>query len=247
MRNNIKLDRTPWWASRVIWGFDGDEGEQGNTDADGSDSGEGQQKTEQETEQDSVANLKSALQKERLRAKNLERKLAAASKAPEGDEGDQDDFEEGSGKGKEGVGSKGRPRSAARSDSAASKQLEKLTAAFRQASLDKRVAELAKDFYDPTDVSAAIDQRLLTYTQDDDDPTNVVWDDAEIKSVIADLRKTKPHLVKPKEGTPQRPSGSKFGGRPGGGKDQTEAQKAAALAARIPALRGAMQQRTSNT
>lgn len=241
---NIKLDESPWWAVRVIRGFDetgsgGTGGDSGQGDGDQTGS-EGDGDEEQETDADALKNMKTALQKERLRAKNLEKQLAAA-KAGQADgdvDEEQEDTEEGQAGTKKSSAGKGKPK-APRADSEAAKRLERLTASFRTRSLADKVAELAVDFHDPQDVMGRIDQRLLTYTQDDDDPSIVVWDEAEIKAIIKDLRKEKPHLVKPKDGSQQqRPSGSKFAGGQQPGKKTTVAAKTADWRNRLPAMRG---------
>lgn len=245
---NIVLDERPWWASRVIWGFDeAGAGGTGGTDGGAGTEGEGGEGEneggdgEQETDADALKALKTALQKERLQRKNLEKKLAAATKASsdsEEDDEEQDDTEKGQAGTKKDAGAKQKAK-APRTDSAASKQLEKLTAAFRTKSLAETVATLAADFHDPQDVMGRIDQRLLNYTQDDDDPSIVVWDEAELKAIIKDLRKEKPHLVKPKDGSQQqRPSGSKFAGGQQQPKKTTVAAKTADWKTRLPAMRG---------
>lgn len=249
---NIVLDERPWWASRVILGFDeagaggtgGDSGAGDGGAGEGGQGGEDGDGGEQETDADALKNMKVALQKERLRAKNLEKKLAAATKAASGegseDDEEQDDTEKGQADTEKGKGAKAKAK-APRTDSAAAKQLEKLTAAFRTRSLAETVATLASDFHDPQDVMGKIDQRLLSYTQDDEDPSIVVWDEAEIKAVIKDLRKESPHLVKPKDGSgqqPQRPSGSKFAGGQQQPKKTTAAAKTTEWKNRLPAMRG---------
>lgn len=251
---NIVLDERPWWASRVILGFDeagaggtgGDSGAGDGGAGEGGQGGEDGDGGEQETDADALKNMKVALQKERLRAKNLEKKLAAATKAASGegseDDEEQDDTEKGQADTEKGKGAKAKAKAKApRTDSAAAKQLEKLTAAFRTRSLAETVATLASDFHDPQDVMGKIDQRLLSYTQDDEDPSIVVWDEAEIKAVIKDLRKESPHLVKPKDGSgqqPQRPSGSKFAGGQQQPKKTTAAAKTTEWKNRLPAMRG---------
>src|SRR6185312_4284511 len=239
-RRSVMLPKSElalWLKSVMLIGYE-DEDPQGGTGTEG-DPGEGGE-TDADKEPDNDG-LKKALAAERLRTKNLEKRLreATASKGATG-EGDEEPEEEPQepekGKGK-----------ASRSPAAraAEEKLQKLNAAFVKPSFRTTVRELASNFVDPDDAVAALDMSLITHAQDDDDPSNVVWDESEIKTALKDLAKRKPHFLKPANDdgkgtpkTPTRPSGSKFSGPAGNAsKTPTPAETVNGWKERLPALR----------
>lgn len=228
-----KIELAPWLKSVMLVGFEGEESAVGEGDP--AEGAEGE--TGESTEVEDSAKLKKALAAERLRSKNLEKKLrdAAASK---GDEEESEESEEEGEEPKKPVVKKSPPKG----NSAADKKLAALTAAFRQTTAKDLVRDIASNFQDSNDAYESIDWRLISFEQDDDDPSNVVWDESEIRTAIKDLAKRKPYLLKPAGDstppkTPGRPSGSKFGGA---GKPSTTDTKAqlAGYQQRFPAMRG---------
>lgn len=227
-----KTDIAPWLKSVTLVGFEGeDEGAGGEGDPADDPKGE----TGENNDAEDAAKLKKALAAERLRSKNLEKKLrdAAASKDEESDEESEEGDEEPQ---KPVVKAKG-----AKGNSAAEKKLVALTAAFRQTTAKDLVRDIAKDFNDPSDAYDSIDWSLISFEQDDDDPSNVVWDESEIRTAVKDLAKRKPYLLKQQgEGqskTPGRPSGSKFNGPGRPSTTDTKAQLDS-FKSRFPAMRG---------
>lgn len=234
----VEDERLPWWQSSFIVGFD--EGEAGEGGAEG-DPGEGGEEGEggeggEPDESGLPDNIKAILKKERdlrtaaeKKARILEKNAQAASKAGAKSTAKTDDKSEGEGSG-------------AKVDASTQTKMEKLIVGFRTTALRSIVETLAKDFQDPTDVFAHLDTSSFDYTQDEDDPTNVVFDEAEIRTAIKDLAKRKSYLLKPAgegQGTKAKPvSGPKFAGR-GSGK-QTTGLSQQEMANRFPAMRTAI-------
>lgn len=231
-----KSELAPWLKSVMLLGYEdpaadpnaeGDPGEEGD---EGKEEGE-----KQEDPAEDLAKLKRALAAERLKNKNLERKL----KGPKADEGEGEEDPEGGEEEPEKGKAKGARSASAR---AAEAKLQKVTAAFVRSSFANTVRSLATNFLDPDDAIAAIDMKLIQHEQDDDDPSNIVWDESEIKTALKDLAKRKPHFLKPAEAggekTPKRPSGSKFSGPAGRpGTTPTEPEKLKDWQQRLPAMR----------
>jgi len=241
-----KTELAPWLKSVTLFGYEseGEEGgaEGGAGEGKGSEGGEG---AEEETSEDELTNLKKALAAERLRSKNLARE----NKTLKGTKGAAS-TEEGEGEGQESDQDKGKApneRSLKKANLEAQGKLEKLAAGFRNAELKSTVREMADKlgFVDYEDALNSLDKSLLNYEQDEDDPSIVVWDEAEIRTALKDLAKRKPHFLKQGDGagktgagkTPTRPSGSKFAGA---GKPSTTDSKAQleGFKSRFPALRG---------
>lgn len=231
----INTSGPEWLRFAMIRGFEG-EGEgapagEGDPAEGAEEEGEGSEETQ------SLDRLQRALKAERIRSKNLEKRLRDASRGESEEEGEESEEEgEDAGKGKPKA-----PRSKAAREAEA--KLQRLNGALVKASFATTVARLATNFVDPQDVVDALDLSLITHEQDDDDPSNVVWDESELRAAIKDLGKRKPHFLKPAaEGgttkTPQRPSGSKFAGA---GKPSTTTNQQAKLTEfqqRFSAMRG---------
>lgn len=233
------LDEPSWLAFAYVVGYDGEGDGDGDAGEGGDGDGDGDGDGEEDDESQLPENIKAILKKERdaraaaeKKAKLLERNAKAAnakgtSKAKAGEgaktgsQGTQDDDEEGSAGGED-------PRYA--------KMVEK----FRTNSLRDTVSKLAQNFADPADVYRFLDTDLFDYTQDDDDPSEVVWDESEIKAAIKALGKEKPYLLKAVgdgQGTGSRKAGPKFAGK-GSGR-QTSGLDAQDIARRFPAMRHA--------
>ncbi len=239
-----KNELAPWLKSVMLFGYES-EGEEGGVAGEGAGegaAGEGTEGEGGESGEDELANMRKALAAERLRSKNL----AKENKTLKGAKGAAA-TEEGEGEGEEIATDKGKvanERLLKRANSESQAKLEKLSAGFRTAELKSTVREIAGglNFVDWEDALNALDIKLLNYEQDDDDPSIVVWDESEIKTALKDLAKRKPHFLKQGDGktgagkTPNRPSGSKFGGA---GKPSTTEAKAQldGLRARFPAMR----------
>lgn len=234
-----KEELAPWLKSVMLRGYES-EGEEGEAGAGGTgDAGE-TEGDESESGEDELANLKKALAAERLRSKNLAKQLK--TKAPATTEGTDEEAEEtGTDKGKAAS-----DRSLKKANLEAQGKLERLSEGYRLNELKSTVRTIADglNFVDWDDAYSALDRSLLSYEQDEDDPTIVVWDESEIKTALKDLAKRKPHLLKQPDGsgkgggkTPNRPTGSKFGGTGGRPSNTDIKAQQADLARRFPAMR----------
>jgi hypothetical protein len=228
-----KSELAPWLKSVMLFGYedptDPPEGEGGEGE------GEGEGEGSEDEEKDSLDKLQKALKAERLKNKNLEKKLKGVTPKATTEEGDEEEeeSEQDAGKGKPKA-----PRSAAAR--AAEAKLQKLQTAFVKSSFASTVRSMATNFVDPDDAVAALDMSMITHEQDEDDPSNIVWDEAEIKTALKDLAKRKPHFLQSGEKdpkTPTRPSGSKFAGarKPNTTDPKAELQ---GYQSRFPAMRG---------
>lgn len=233
----VDRDETPWYMLPFVMGYD--EGEGGEAEGvEGEEGGEGEGGEGEPDESALPDPIKAILKKERdLRAaadkkvRILEKNAAAAKKAGDGKAAGKSGEEKGAEGGAEGD----------KVDKSTAAKMEKLIVGFRNTSLQGVVAGLAQQFQDPSDVYSFLDTSAFDYTQDEEDPTNVVWDEAEIRTAIKALAKQKPYLLKPagdqgasKKGT----SGPKFAGS-GSGK-QTGGITNAEMLRRYPAMRTAI-------
>jgi hypothetical protein len=223
----------PWLNSVTLIGYE-DEDKSAGGEGDPAEGAEGEAGENNDAED--AAKLKKALAAERLRSKNLEKKLRDAAASSSEDESEESE-EEGEEPKKPAV-----KKSPAKGNSAAEKKLVALTAAFRNTAAKEVVRDLAKDFNDPADAYDSIDWTQISYEQDDDDPSIVVWDESEIRTAVKDLAKRKPYLLKQAGGgtppkTPGRPSGSKFNGPQRPSTTDSKAQLTA-FQQRFPAMRG---------
>jgi len=242
----IEEAKLSWLGFSHIVGYDeGDEGGTGESES-GAEGGENVDGGEGESDDDESKlpdNIKAILKKERdlraaaeKKAKILERNAQAATKGQGSDKG----------KGKSGsTQGQSQGEEEGESGETTDPRYEKMVVKFREQSLASTVAAIAKNFADPSDVWRFLDAGLFDYTQDDDDPSNVVWDESEIRTAVKALAKEKPYLLKPVEGnqggqqgTGTRQSGPKFAGR-GSGK-QTGGLSVTEMAGRVPALRTAV-------
>lgn len=230
----------PWWQSSFIVGYDEGEGESGTEGEgaeEGDEGGEGEGGDDESTLPD---NIKLILKKERDLRAAAEKKARILEKNAKVAGAKTDD----KGKTGEGEGDKG---DGAKVNSSTQTKMEKLIVGFRTTTLKATIEGLAKNFQDPADVFAHLDTTQFDYTQDEDDPTNVVFDEAEIRTAIRDLAKRKPYLLKPAEGEGgKKPtSGPKFAGK-GSGK-QTTGISTKEMAQRFPAMRSALRAGSTNT
>lgn len=240
-----KEELAPWLKSVMLVGYES-EGDEGETGAGGDGgAGEGEGGDEGESGEDKLANLRKALAAERLRSKNLakENKTLKGAKGAASTEGTDEETEEsGEEKGKAPT-----DRSLKKAHLEAQGKLERLAEGYRLNELKTTVRSIADglNFVDWDDAYSALDRSLLTFEQDDDDPTIVVWDEAEIKAALKDLAKRKPHLLKQPDGsgkgggkTPNRPTGSKFGGAGGRPSNTDSKAQLQNFQQRFPAMRG---------
>lgn len=237
----------PWWLSPLIVGYDegedegGTEGEGGNAGAEGEGSEGGD-----DDESKLPDNIKAILKKERDLRAAAEKRARILEKNAQAGKGTKDTGKTGVGDGKTDDGGQG---SGQQTDASTQTKMEKLIVGFRNAELKSVVEGLAKDFQDPTDVFAHLDTTAFEFTQDEDDPTNVVFDEVEIRVAIKDLAKRKPYLLKAagdSQGTGKKPtSGPKFAGR-GSGK-QTTGLSTQEMASRFPAMRSALRAGSNKT
>lgn len=239
-----KNELRPWLKSVMLIGYEDQDPQTGAEGDPGTDAGESGEDPSKDTDADELAGMRKALAAERLRNKNLQRQLKQQSSAKDDGEAEEDDSEAEEGDQEPKKPKAGGTRNAA--TRAAEAKLQKVTAAFVKSSFASTVRSLATNFVDPDDAVAAIDMTQITHEQDDDDPSIVVWDEAEIKTVLKDLAKRKPHFLKAadKNGaggaskTPGRPSGSKFSGPAGKPTNPTDDGRLKDWQQRLPAMRG---------
>lgn len=221
-----------WMKFAFVFGFDGDgdpddQGDPGTDDPSDDDGGD------EVDETDLPDKVKAILKKERdlrsaaeKKAKLLEKNANAAKAKREAPKTDKvDDKTDDSDK----------------VSPALQAKIEKLSEGFRKSTLQAMVAKNAGNFQDPDDVYRFLDTGEFDYTQDDDDPSQVVWDESEIRAAIKALSKERPYLLKAAgDGkTPDKKpaSGPKFAGS---GKQTAGTQVDAKMAQRFPALRSAV-------
>lgn len=221
-----------------VFGFDGDGdgdgGDQGDPGAD--DDGADDPADGDDVDETGLPDkVKAILKKERdlraaaeKKAKLLERNAQTANKkqgAPKTDKVDDDK--------KTGDDEKASP--------ALQAKIDKLSEGFRKSTLQAMVSKIATNFADPEDVYRFLDIEEFDFTQDDDDPSQVVWDESEIRASIKSLAKERPYLLKPAadgQGTAKKTaSGPKFAGS---GKQVATTKVDATMAQRFPALRSAV-------
>ncbi len=244
---NGERDVPEWLKFALLFGKDGDEGDGGTGDGGTGegDEGEGDEGDESdEPDEESLEGLKKALAAERAQGKAAQKKLKmaerkianaasnAAKKTGDDKSGKDESEDEGD-----------------KLPKAAQAKLDKLTVAYRTSTLKSLVSAKASDFQDPDDVYRFLNTEEFDYEQDDDDPSEVVWDEKEIDVALKALRKQRPYLLKPTTGsegagkTRTAKSGPKFAGTNAG--RQTAGTDVAALSRRIPALRSVV--RASST
>jgi hypothetical protein len=187
------------------------EAEEGDDDDDDDDADKGKDKAKDND------GLVSALQKERKAAKEAQRALRAAQKRLE--ELDAKD--------------KSETDKAKDTASKAESQVQKLAGRLKDAAVDNAITRLATElkFRDVDDALKLIDRGAIEVEQDDDDPSDIDLDLESVKSALAKLAKSKPHLIMA-EGQGDK-SGSKFNGS----KKPTKEAEEEAIRAKYPALR----------
>lgn len=185
---------------------------------DNPDEQEQQQEQQEDKSGEDVSGLKSALQKEREANRAKDKQLKAFQKAQaDAEKAKMDDVD----------------RLTAERDGSVEKAA-KLATAWRDRSIRDAILDEARklNFIDPSD-ALNIDRSVISYEQDDDDPSDV---DIDLKTVTAAVKKLateKKHLIR--TGTDDgHPSGSGFGGS---GK-RTQKEKDEELLERYPSLRG---------
>lgn len=236
MRSMIAHTKQAWWLNRTgsIFGFDGEgdggSGEGGEGSGEGAGTGEGGSgegeegaggSSSGEGEGEDTAGLKSALEKERADRKKLEKELKVLQKAEQA-KADAEKSEVDRLKGE--------------NDRNAEKAT-KLAAGFKKNAVNSAIlkAAAAAKFADPTDALRPEIFDAIGVEQDDDDPTDIIIDDATVTAAIKKLAKDKPHWLAAAQ-TKLPKSGSTFGGS---GNSNTKGDpEREALKLKYPALRG---------
>lgn len=155
------------------------------------------EKTGSEPKDDDTSGLKSALAGERARAKAAEKELAKLQKAAdEKDLADKSEVEQARIKLEK-----------------AEAKAQKLASGFLTSELDRAIRRAAKDFIDPTDAIAGVDRSKLSFTQDEDDPSDIEVDEKSIEKEVKRIAAQKPHFLKTGT-TDGDATGGKFGGKP---------------------------------
>jgi hypothetical protein len=195
----------------------GNEGEpQGGATGDTpNDSDEGNEVDEKDT-----AGLKSALEKERKAARDAQRELKRLQKA----EADRS------------LAEKSDIEKAQLKEQAATERAQRLAAGLLSRDLNDAIRKAANElkFIDTEDAIAGVDRSVLTFAQDEDDPTDITIDAKTVERAVKALAAKKPHFIR--SGTNDgQPTGSPMGGSRGSGGDR-KAQEAE-LIKRYPALR----------
>lgn len=235
------LEEPDWLAFAYVVGYDeGGEGGEGESEGGEGEEGEGEGE-EGDDESQLPDNIKAILKKERelrataeKKAKLLERNAKSASKGTG----------KGAGKANEGAKNGSQGTEDEEDGQASDPRYAKMVEKFRTNSLRDTVAKLAQNFADPNDVYRFLDTDLFDFTQDEDDPSEVVWDEAEIRAAVKGLAKEKPYLLKPAgEGTGTRKAGPKFAGS-GSGR-QTSGLSTDEMGRRFPAMRHAVRAGTN--
>lgn len=245
MRRVMNHTKQAWWLSlsASIIGFDeggtggagdggagdGGEGAAGAAGSTDGGSGEGAQGGEgaegANSKDDDTAGLKSALAKERADRKKLEKDLAAFRKA----EQTKADAE------------KSDIQRLTDENSRTTAKAQKLAEGFKNNALETAILQAAATakFRDPSDALRPEVLSAIGVEQDEDDPTKITIDSAEVTTAIKKLAKDKPHYITVttanNSGGSAPKSGSTFGGANNGG---TIPPAQAALLTKYPALRG---------
>jgi hypothetical protein len=195
--------RQDWWNLESIVGYDepgddeDDEGGEETDTGDEEDESEDESGEEEKKPDENVSGLKSALRKERMRAKKAEREL----KKLQNGKADQDTKDQSE-----------KDKALKERDAALTKS-EKLAQRLLKTEMESAIIKAAgkHNFRDLDDVLKLVDREQIEVDQDDDDPSTIEIDDDSVKSAVKKLADDKPHLlVADGDG---EPSGSKFGGR----------------------------------
>lgn len=163
-----------------------------------------------------VQGLKSALDKERRRADALEKAAKAREKADEERKlAEQSEIDQA------------RTREQKANDKA-----QRLASGFLNEKLANAITAEAQllNFIDIDDALKGVDRSKITFSQDEDDPSNVTIDKDTVKAAVKALATTKSHFIK--TGTDDgAPTGSAFGGT-----KKTKPDEEATLRSMYPSL-----------
>jgi hypothetical protein len=228
MRNTRE---TPWWETgQWLIGFEDDDNDDGdnaddgdNNDEDNDDEGNEGGSNESSNSDQNVEGLKSALRKERRRAKDLDREVKTLKATKDKvDQQEQSELE--------------KAREALKDSDTKTTRLATRLLDQSLATAIISAAEKAK-FVDAEDAVLHISRDDLDFEQDPDDPSSVTVDKKSVEDAVKALAKKKPHLIgKAKEGEDEE--GSRRTGSPGGQRRPSQKeQDDAALRAKYPALR----------
>lgn len=210
----------------VIFGAEGEGDDDPGDSEDGTDSDDNDDNDDDDGDDDdhkdrndpNVKGLKSALASERAARAKLEKQLKAKEKAEKAaKDAELSEVQQANQKATE-----------------AADRAEKLAAGFLQSKLDAAIEKAARkaNFRDTDDAIAGVDRDLLTFEQDDDDPTKVTIDAKTVETAVKALATKKPHYIK--SGTDDDDAtGGQFGR-----KSTKKASPAEELRKKYPALRG---------
>lgn len=190
--NNSWIDLLPQF---IFGAEDDDQGQQ--QEQEGSENEPEEQEEQQEQGSSDSSALLKALQAERKRAKDAERRAKAAEKAEEERKlAEKSELE------------RAQTELQQRQDAN-----QKLAAALLQRDLKDAIVKAASalNFIDTDDALAGVDRTALSYEQDEDDPTDITIDYKSVERAVKALATKKPHFLK--GGTSDGdPTGSGFGG-----------------------------------
>lgn len=201
----------PTWLTLIDLRFAEDEDDEGDTGGkDNGDTGGGNKDDEVEKPgtQDNAALLK-ALQEERALRKKAEKDTARRNQADK----DKELLEQG-----ELVKLKADVE-------ARDERIKKLGTSYYKDKVEAAIREEARkaNFIDVSDAVAGVDRTIIAAEQDDDDPSVVVIDPANLTKAIKQLAEAKKHLIK--QGTDDgEPTGSSYGGGKGKSKEKNSAE-----------------------
>jgi len=227
--NKLTLDLLP----EFFFGAEGEDdaaGTQGSESNDVDDStDEGVEDTADDDEDDDnehddaddpkVQGLKAALKAERLKAKREERRANTLAKKVKAKD----------------LAEMGELDAAKTQLTESQDKISKLASGLLRRDLDAAIRKAAAkaNFVDPEDAVALVNRSSLTYTQDEDDPSDIEIDTKTIIAEVKRIAQGKPHFIKGQGAADddEDPSGSKFGRK--GKKKSTEEE----LKEKYPALR----------
>lgn len=187
----------------VIIGAEGDEensnDESGNDEQDqeetpkGSSSDSSDNSEHDDADDPKVKGLKKALETERRERKRLERDAKTRQDADEEAE----------------LKTKTEVEQANIREQKATEKAAKLAQGMLRTSLNAAIAKAASNFIDPNDAIDGVDRSAFSFTQDEDDPSEITIDVKTVEKAVKDLATKKPHYLK--TGTDDgEPSGSNF-------------------------------------
>lgn len=221
----------PYWLQpgMIIWGAeeensngsddsndsDDDSDEDGSND-DSGDGGNEESGTDESNSEGNTAGLKKALQEERRKARESERKLKKIERDQQRASASKDDL----------------LKEAQTELETTNQRVTKLSNGFLNLKLNAAIEAAARKsrFRDTDDALSMVDRSLITYDQDEDNPSDVDIDLKSVESAVKKLAGTKKHLIA--AGTDDgHGTGGQFGTK-GGSKKTTEEE----LRAKYPNL-----------